>query len=105
MNGPNPVCTSARKKMNQSRPRRLWRDGDGGLRAGSDGGGSWPPPLAWWRRSSSILGCLDERANSLPLSKSSAGELQRLQAARGAEHHDRRVFLVFGRRSHLLLGQ
>ena len=27
MNGPNPVCTSARKKMNQSRPRELWREG------------------------------------------------------------------------------
>src|ERR1700682_2838435 len=30
MKGPNPVCTSARKKMNQSRPRRLWREGGAG---------------------------------------------------------------------------
>jgi hypothetical protein len=29
MNGPKPVCTSARKKMNQSSPRRLCREGTG----------------------------------------------------------------------------
>src|ERR1700738_869480 len=90
MNGPNPVCTSARKKMNQSRPRRLWRDGDDdGLRAfGSDDhGGSSSPPIG--RASIRSVDCLDERTNSLLL-QILKGRLQWLQAAGGAKHHDRR---------------
>src|SRR5450631_1355561 len=98
MNGPNPVWTSARKKMNQSRPRRLWRDGDGARASGSGGGdGSPSPPLGRWS-----IGGLVERANRLLL-QMSGGEWQ--QGARRAEHHDRRVFLIFRRRLYLVLGQ
>src|SRR3954468_14877273 len=56
MNGPNPVWTSARKKMNQSRPRRLCDDG-GGFPAsggcGSSGGAVRGSPAAASRRADS----------------------------------------------------
>src|ERR1700691_5282980 len=105
MNGPNPVWTSARKKMNQSRPRRLWRDGAGNgdeARVSGSGGGDGlqSPPVGRW--SIQWIGRLGERANSLLL-QMSGGEWQ--QGARRTEHHDRRVFLVFGRRLYLVLGQ
>src|ERR1700733_174422 len=105
MNGPNPVWTSARKKMNQSRPRRLWRDGAGNgdearVSGAGGGDGSPSPPVGRW--SIRWIGRLGERANSLLL-QMSGGERQ--QGARRAEHHDRRVFLVFGRRLYLVLGQ
>src|ERR1700722_5411821 len=108
MKGPNPVCTSARKKMNQSRPRWLSRDGVGGvsgLRASGpeDAAGSPPRPVVPPRWSSIVSGDgLDERTNSLLLQILRA---EWLQAARGAEHHDRRILLIFGRCVHLILGQ
>src|SRR6187551_2868746 len=40
MNGPNPVCTSARKKMNQSRPRWLCREGAGAAAVAAVAAGS-----------------------------------------------------------------
>jgi hypothetical protein len=64
MKGPNPVWTSARKKMNQSRPRKLWRDGDDDCaRAFGAGGGdgSTSPPVG--RGPIRSIGCLGERAN------------------------------------------
>src|SRR5665213_3509689 len=66
-NGPKPVCTSARKKMNQSSPRRLCRDGDDGRRDGGSGGrnGSPSPPID--RIDARPIGCLGERANRLLL--------------------------------------
>src|SRR6185312_987603 len=42
MNGPKPVCTSARKKMNQSRPRWLPRDGSGLTNGGGGNGKTLP---------------------------------------------------------------
>src|SRR5216683_7348606 len=105
MNGPKPVCTSARKKMNQSRPRKLWRDGEPG--SGVIAGRREPPllPVVCARRSPSIRSIeWEERANRMFVRASRRIELQRLQAARCAKHHDRLILLVFGRRVHLLLG-
>src|SRR5882724_6614352 len=108
MNGPKPVCTSARKKMNQSSPRKLWRDGvdAGGSASGSGtGGATFSVSIGRPRRSRSIrsIECRDERANRI--SPPLRTKLQGLQTARCAEHDDRRILLVFRRRPHLLLGQ
>src|SRR5258705_3842354 len=93
--------------MNQSRPRKLCREGPGGwtIMVPAYGTGS-PPPLLASLRCVSIgsVGCLDARTNSLLLQILLA-ILQWLQAAGGAKHHDRRILLVFRRRRHLLLGQ
>src|SRR5882762_6480162 len=72
MNGPQPVCTSARKKMNQSSPRKLWRDGvdAGGSASGSGAGGAtFSVSIGRPRRSRSIrsIECRDERANRISL--------------------------------------
>src|SRR5712671_722133 len=108
MKGPKPVCTSARKKMNQSSPRKLWRDGvdAGGSASGSGAGGAtFSVSIGRSRRSRSIrsIECRDERANRI--SPPLRTKLQGLQTARCAEHDDRRILLVFRRRPHLLLGQ
>src|SRR3954464_3619166 len=76
MNGPNPVCTSARKKMNQSRPRKLRADGCGGSlapicdgttrNAGLPGGG----PKSWGAVRSIRRGWPDRRFLRLPYSGS-----------------------------------
>src|SRR3984893_17395548 len=108
MNGPKPVCTSARKKMNQSRPRRLWREGGAGvgLSTGSDvrdeifSSPIGRPPCSPSMRL--IEG--GERAKSM-VRLLSAVELQRLQDARCAKYHDRLILFVFGRCCHLILGQ
>src|SRR5260370_4818394 len=93
--------------MNQSRPRKLCREGAGGLciTGSGDRTGS-PPPLLASLRCVSIgsVGCLDARTNSLLLQILLA-ILQWLQAAGGAKHHDWCILLVFRRRHHLLLGQ
>src|SRR5437660_211929 len=52
MKGPKPVCTSARKKMNQSSPRWLCRDG-GGLATTGSGSGTILPSAERLRRSPS----------------------------------------------------
>src|SRR5712664_3523016 len=95
--------------MNQSRPRRLCREGAGG---GAGGTGSdtavamLSPSIGRSRRSPSIrLVEWVERANRISLQLSLMVELPRLQVAGRAEHDDRRILLVFGRRRHLLLGQ
>src|SRR5260221_12730912 len=93
--------------MNQSRPRKLCREGAGGLciTGSGDRTGS-PPPLLASLRCVSIgsVGCLDERTNSLLL-QILLPILQWLQAAGGAKHHDRRSLLVFRRRRNRLLRQ
>src|SRR6476469_5789177 len=92
--------------MNQSRPRKLSRDGFGDLCAGSeDGTGPRSRPVEPPRLpSSGSVGCLDERTNSL-LSNVLLARLPRLQAAGSAKHHDRLILLVFRRRPYLILGQ
>src|SRR5206468_1491614 len=108
MNGPNPVCTSARKKMNQSRPRKLSREGVGAVSAAAaagTSGGAPSLPSDRCRRSSSTRSIeLDDCAFRIFL-RLLVVKIQRLQAARSTEHNERRVFLVFGRCRHLLLGQ
>src|SRR6185312_12203982 len=106
MNGPNPVWTSARKKMNQSSPRKLRGDGIGTIAISEPGwcGRELPPP--------------DDPSRGVPSTRSSecdtrvtahvppySGFIQRLQLARRAKHHNRLVLLVFGCRRHLRLGQ
>src|SRR5258708_6613375 len=93
--------------MNQSRPRRLPRDGTGAAFAAasastrltgssqSDG----PRSIARGRSSGG-----NRRANISPPILLVI-KLPWLQTAGGAEHHNRRVFLVFRRRHHLFLGQ
>src|SRR5689334_542623 len=101
MKGPKPVCTSARKKMNQSSP--CWLRGDGGGRTGT-GSGTTVPPGGRARRSSSSLAIKwNGRATRslLPLMIEFPG----IQTAGGAQHDHRRILLVFGRLAHLLLGQ
>src|SRR5689334_15886524 len=101
MKGPKPVCTSARKKMNQSSP--CWLRGDGGGRTGT-GSGTTVPPGGRARRSSAWLAIKwNERATGslLPLMIVFPG----IQAAGGAKHDHRLILLVFGRLAHLLLGQ
>src|ERR1700688_4420906 len=108
MNGPTPVCTSARKKMNQSRPRKLWRDGPAGSGVTSPGTRDEPPllPVACTWRSSSIRSIeWEERTHRKVVRASLRNNLQRLQAARRTKHYDRLILLVFGRRVHLLLRQ
>src|SRR3954467_2437562 len=107
MNGPNPVCTSARKKMNQSRPRKLWRDGVGVRATGSDtNGATLSVSIGRSRRPSSIrsIECLDEGADRISLPPLRT-QLQRLQATPCAEHNDGCILLVFRRSNHLILGQ
>src|ERR1700741_2024981 len=100
MNGPKPVCTSARKKMNQSSPR--WLCGDGGGRTGT-GSGTTVPAGGRARRASSFLAIKwNECIRSLlPL----VIEFPGLQAAGSAEHDHRLILLVFWRLAHLVLGQ
>src|SRR5713226_5879904 len=95
--------------MNQSRPRKLCRDGAGFAPPGtgsSPNGATLSPLIGCSRRSPSIR--LVEwvgRANRISLQLSLVIELQRLQATGRAKHDDRRILLVFGRGGHLLLGQ
>src|SRR5262249_49334094 len=101
MKGPKPVCTSARKKMNQSSP--CWLRGDGGGLTGT-GRCTTVPPGGRARRSSSWLAIKwNGRATRslLPL----VIEFPGIQTAGGAKHDHRRILLVFGRLAHLLLGQ
>src|SRR3982074_1384247 len=95
--------------MNQSRPRKLWREGVGGVlfAAGSGTrGGPLSLPIGRSRRSPSIRSIKwEERANRTFLRPALRVKLQRLQAARCAEHDNRRIFLVLGRRRHLSLRQ
>src|SRR5215475_11793084 len=101
MKGPKPVCTSARKKMNQSRPR--WLCGDGGGRTGT-GSGTTVPAGGRARRSSSSLAIKWNECTTrpqLPL----VIEFPGLQAARRAKHDHWLILLVFGRLAHLILGQ
>src|SRR5437588_11165276 len=109
MNGPNPVCTSARKKMNQSRPRRLWREGvgfpSGTIRPGTNDK-RFSPPLGPPGRLSSIrldgrtarvlLRYLLERDDFSYRRPHLVVKLERLQAAGCTQNHDRLVFLVLG---------
>src|SRR5260370_36905659 len=105
MNGPSPVCTSARKKINQSSPRRLWREGVG-LSSSTGGvaiGGTTLSPIESPRRFPSVRsGEWDGRTTRRfpPLMI-----VQRLQIAGRAQYHDRLVLLVFGRCGDLGLGQ
>src|SRR5438105_2013611 len=102
MKGPKPVCTSARKKINQSSPCWLCRDG-GGLATGTGSGSTFPAP-GRPRRSPSSAGInWNGRATNrlLPL----VIEFPGLQTAGRAEHDHRSIFLVFGRLAHLFLGQ
>src|SRR5882724_5283664 len=102
MKGPNPVCTSARKKMNQSRPRRLWREHIARVVTSADAATS----SSRSRRISSLRSSeCDELANGIMVRSLSGLKLQWFQAARRAEHHDRLILLVFGRRGHLVLRQ
>src|SRR2546423_4855894 len=103
MKGPKPVCTSARKKMNQSSPRWLCRDG-GGLATTGSGSGTILPSAERLRRSPSSRAIeWNGRATSSRLL--SVVEFPGLQAAGRAEHDDRRILLVFGRSADLVLGQ
>src|SRR3954454_7293005 len=109
MNGPNPVCTSARKKMNQSRPRKLWREGAAEVRSITDSeirgrAASLLTVGAWPHRGGGQCKGMNLRV-ALICSRLLAIKLQRLQTTRRAEHNDRLVLLVFGCRGHLLLGQ
>ena len=83
--------------MNQSRPRRLRRDGAGRLArgAGGDVASVQRAPLRGPR--SLGIGSIGRARAASYLSDSSLDRLQRLQAAGRAEHDDRRVFLVFRR--------
>src|SRR5262245_28541121 len=101
MKGPKPVCTSARKKMNQSSPR--WLCGDGGGRTGTGSGATLPLAGRLRRSSSSLAIKWNERATRslLPLMIEFPG----LQTAGGAKHDHRRVLLVLRRLAHLVLGQ
>src|SRR5690242_3300365 len=102
MKGPKPVCTSARKKMKQSRPRWLCADG-GGLATGTGSGTTFPSPACLRRSPSSAAINWNGRATNrlLPLVIGFPG----LQTAGRAEHDHRSIFLVFGRLAYLLLGQ
>src|SRR5262245_28030355 len=101
MKGPKPVCTSARKKMNQSSP--CWLCGDGGGRTGTGSGTTLPLAGRLRRSSPSFAIKWNEFAtrSQLPL----VVEFPGLQTAGGAEHDHRLILLVFGRLAHLLLGQ
>src|SRR5207302_11217492 len=72
-NGRNPVCTSARKKMNQSSPRKLCCEGVGRSNVVGSGDGDGrtgsPSRLVGSLRCLSIgsVCCLDERTNGLLL--------------------------------------
>src|SRR5271163_223835 len=95
--------------MNQSRPRRLPRDGAGATfaavaasaRATGSSQADCPRSIAWGR-SCSRGG--NRRANISPPILLMI-KLPWLKTAGSAEHHNRRVFLVFRRRHHLFLGQ
>src|SRR3984957_15062262 len=92
--------------MNQSRPRRLPREGTSAAsavaastRATGSSRSDGPRSIAWgfsWGG--------NRRANIYPPILLMI-KLPGLKTAGGAEHHDRRVFLVFRRRHHLFLGQ
>src|SRR5262245_53242887 len=101
MKGPKPVCTSARKKMNQSSPR--WLCGDGGGRTGTGSGATLPLAGRLRRSSSSLAIKWNERATRslLPLMIEFPG----LKTAGRAEHDHLRILLVFGRLAHLFFGQ
>src|ERR1700752_4919342 len=101
MKGPKPVCTSARKKMNQSSP--CWLCGDGGGLTGTGSGTTVLLPGRSRRSSSSPAIKWNEYATRslLPLMIEFPG----FQTAGGAEHDHRRILLVFRRLVHLFLGQ
>src|SRR5262249_31685972 len=104
MNGPKPVCTSARKKMNQSSPRRLSLEGVGLTTGLRDGAGTTPlSPTACGRSPSSGSREWNGRAVRTPLPSSVL--VKRGEIAGLAQHHDGRVFLVFRRGGDLGLGQ
>src|SRR5215212_10355513 len=97
MNGPKPVCTSARKKMNQSRPRKLWREGAAMCSiSGSDIHDKVPfqPIVGPWPSRAKLQTAFSLDALTI--------KLQRLQTARRAKHHYRLILLVFGRCRYLL---
>src|SRR6202022_4960799 len=95
--------------MNQSGPGRLWREGAGlasPAARGATNDTTLPPPAAPPGRLSSIRsGELDGRATRMFLRYLLMVKIERRQAAGRAQHHDRLVFLVFGRGVDLLLGQ
>src|SRR5262245_6789740 len=101
MKGPKPVCTSARKKMNQSSP--CWLCGDGGGLTGTGSCTILSCDGRLRRSSPSFAIKWNERATRslLPL----VIEFPGFQTARGAEHDHRRILLVFRRLGHLFLGQ
>ncbi len=85
--------------MNQSRPRRLWREATAMARAP-------PVPAAATdhRHRRSAVGRSAVWSSARTGSCSKFGD-EWQQGARRAEHHDRRIFLVFRRRLYLVLGQ
>src|SRR5580658_2588931 len=106
-NGPKPVCTSATKKMNQSRPRKLRGDGASG--------GSPPPgwTAAGGAGSSAISPC---RFRLSPKRRNGSADRiclqhccyllgQRFELAKRAENDHGLAFLIFRRRHHLVAGQ
>src|SRR5215472_519768 len=104
MKGPKPVCTSARKKMNQSSPRRLCLEGCGFPEGPpAEGGTTLSLPTASLRRSPSLRSRnWNSRAVRPP---PPLVFFERRQAAGRAKHHDRRILLVFGGGGDLGLGQ
>src|SRR5690348_4827210 len=118
MNGPNPVCTLATKKTNQSRPRRLWRDGcGGGSPAGRVSTGPWAS-LATRAASPSSGPAASHRCGATDRSLLLRFVLclrlvlclrflcrVRRHLARRAEHHQRIDVLEFGRSLHLVARQ
>src|SRR5262249_1379369 len=103
MNGPKPVCTSARKKINQSSPRRLSLEGLGfATRLWTGAGTTSVLPTARGRSPSS--GSCEWSGRAVRMSPPSMF-MERCKGGGLAQHHDRRVLLVFGRGGDLSLGQ
>src|SRR5262249_30815436 len=109
MKGPKPVCTSARKKTNQSSPRRLAADGPARRPGGAGTGGAGTlgaclraaAPLLMTRLRDNVdaVEAAPPPLRSVPRRRSSARRLRRL---RGAEHDHRLARLVFGRKANLV---
>src|ERR1700689_443406 len=117
MNAPNPVCTSARKKTNQSRARRLTRDGTGeALLGGSPREGAAGALAA--SRGDSLLGSrapkksdMNSLARRRPSERWSSRRNERSNAAAlrlrawAADHDDRLRRLVDRRHPQLIFRQ
>src|ERR1700719_1316581 len=110
MNGPNPVCTLATKKTNQSSPRRLVRDGCGGSPAGRVSTVAWasltvpPADPSSVPGASHLCGATDR---SLLLCRRLVLRLRlrsraRRCPARRTEHHQGASFLEFRSPFHLV---